>query len=138
MAFSDADKNNIRSFLGYSGRYAQTDSVLEQAMDTIGTDTNAVTEIQGYITDAQAVHTNLKNLRSQFQVAAVDESRLDLAQGVTLMRQEGRRLCGIIAAKLGVRCRHDYFSPTLRNEAPALGFAGVMGDDNPSGLVKLG
>lgn len=124
MALSSADRDNVRTYLGYSGRFAQVDSVLEQAMDSINGDSDAVGTIQALILSCQGIDTQLTAIQTRAGISNVDEIVVDTTKGLRELRSEGRRYVGRMAAKLGVPIRHDAFAASTANEAPAPGMGG--------------
>lgn len=139
MAFTDTQKAQIRQYLGYSGLWPNVDTVLEQAMEAIGQDANAVTIALTYITGCQNAEAQLATLLSfNFVEQGSGSAKINPIAGAALTRQQGRMYCGNLAALMGVSTRHDYFSPTLANDAPSFGLSSLVGYNGGGGMMRMG
>lgn len=110
MAFTDTQKAQIRRWLGWSGRYFQTDSQLEQALLAIAAETQLLVEAE--ITNLTTIDAALSSssLRTHFKAEQVGSITLQGADELELLRSQGRQAVGRIAAMLGVEVRHDAFA----------------------------
>ena len=139
MAFTDPQKAQIRKYLGYSGLWPNVDTVLEQAMDAIGNDADAVAVTLTYLTNCATVDAQLLlQLSFNYVSQGSGSAKLDMAQGAVLARAEGRRWCGALAAMMGVDARHSYFDPTLSNDAPKLGLSSFVGVQGTGNAMRFG
>jgi hypothetical protein len=129
MALSDSSKAQIRLYLGYSGKYFQIDSVLEQAMNSVAADPDMQTILETLIARCQDVDAKLQASDNRQKMQSADQGAIVYRGPVELaaLRSQGRMAVGRMAAMLGVECRHDAFSPSLSNTAPVL-FGGLWGN----------
>jgi putative ubiquitin-RnfH superfamily antitoxin RatB of RatAB toxin-antitoxin module len=122
MAFTDAQRASIRLYLGWAGRWFQTDFQLEQAMDSATAETQAlvVVELANCATADTAI--NSASLATHFKAASVGNAQggivLQGADELELLRNRGRQAAGRIAAMLGVGIRHDAFSAAGPRSGP--------------------
>lgn len=120
MAFSEANKVAIRKYMGAGSIYKQLFPKLENAITAIqstadgGSQVDSSTEdsVKAYLVKLAAVEDKLEALQCQMQVvqAGKDEVTLNVAQGVYLLRSEGRRMVGVIARTLACAPVWDFFS----------------------------
>lgn len=119
MAFIEAERVEIRRYLGFSRMYLQTDPRLESAITTAqsaadgGAAPDSSTEalIRATLTDLGTLENSLKALWPQAQALAAGSLRLDVARAAAMLRAEGRRLVGVIADQLEIAPRRDVFAP---------------------------
>lgn len=118
MAFVEAEKVQIRRWLGYSAIYTNLDSRLESAIITVqstadgGSRPDNTTElaIKDYLTKLSTVETRLNELAIQMHVGTVDEVELDGPRGQLGLRQLGRQYVGHISDALSTKPLRDPFS----------------------------
>ncbi len=120
MAFSETNKVQIRKYMGAGSIYLQLFPKLENAITAVqstadgGTrpDSSTENEVKSYLTKLATVESNLEALQCQMQVvqAGKDEVTLNVAQGVRLLRSEGRRMIGTISRILACAPVWDFFS----------------------------
>lgn len=112
-------------YLGWAARFHQTDSRLEQAMNSLAT----TTDDEALVVAQLAVLTNIDT-----QIAVTDQTvkatqlgaiQLRAAYQLSVLRARGRQSCGRIAAILGVQIRSDAYS----GGGPA-NFAGPYGPED--------
>lgn len=131
MALTNAQRVEIRRCLGWSARFRQFDSRLEQAMNALdamfSTDPDTTTQVIGYLASVAAVEVELLDAHTNAQAEQLGAIKLDGAKLIGILRSEGRRFVGQLSATLGVPVRHDIFS----GRAPST-FA------SPSGMVSQG
>jgi hypothetical protein len=139
MAFSPTQMAQIRQYLGYSGLWPNVDTVLEQAMEAVGQDADAVTIILGYLTVCQAQETLLQNITTfGFVTDGSASAKIDPVAGEQMVRRVGRTYCGNLAAALGVKVRKHYFDATDSNDAPTLGFSSFVGYQGGGDMMRMG
>lgn len=126
MAFSLAERQSVRKYLGWSGRYFQTDSRLEQAMNAIASETEA--EVRTELTRIASLETEMDAARRRWKAAKVGSIELQGGVEFGLLRSAGRQSAGRIAAMLGVEVRHDAFSGT--GPSGSMSLDGFSGGDN--------
>lgn len=134
MALTDTQKAEIRRALGWSARFHQFDSRLEQAMSAIATEPEH--ELQ--ITDTLANHGILANIASIQTELTAAHARLkaDKVGSILLrkeelrqLRQEGDRWVKDLARLLGVETRNGGLFGGARIGTFA-GFGGPYGASN--------
>lgn len=109
MAFTEADRVQIRHFMGAGQLFLQAYPFLESAISNVqsvgdgGTrpDSSAETAIKSLVTDMQSVESNLKTLWPTMLALTADEVRIDPARAMAALRMEGRRLAFSLARHLG-------------------------------------
>jgi len=108
MAFSLTERQSIRTYTGWSGRYFQTDSRLEQAMNAVAAETE--TAIRTELTGIATLETEMTAARRRWKAAEVGSIVLQGETEYGLLRSAGRQAAGRIAAMLGIGIRHDAFA----------------------------
>lgn len=111
-SFTDTQRANIRLYLGWSARFHQTDSRLEQAMSAVDMESSGATNticvaLLASLADIEAKLLDAHNRLKAMQVGSIT---LPGKNELGLLRSEGRRFAGKLAATLGVEVRHDVFS----------------------------
>lgn len=119
-ALTDAQRAQIRFYLGWPSRFHQIDSGLEQAMSAIdmGDDesyaviTRAFTHTDGpgLLASLKDVDAKLLTADDSLEVEQVGTIKLNLRDKVALLRSKGRQFAGRLAALLSVELRHDVFA----------------------------
>lgn len=125
MAFSEAEKASIRKYLGWTARYHQTDSRLEQAMYGVGDLADTVTLVQGLLTKLDGIETSIAACYGRLKAAKVGAIELPGMGELAALRSEGARFSGQLAATLGVGVRHNVWAAYGPSE-----FAGPAGISN--------
>ena len=118
MAWTEADRAVIRSYLGFPALFLQADPRLESAMQSVqseadgGTRPDNSTELQmrGWLAQLAAIEARLESLWDEAEALKVDELGVDPMRALALLRSEGRRIVGRIARALGTSPRHDVFT----------------------------
>lgn len=110
MALTAANKADIRYFLGWSARFHQSDSRLEQAMSALDTELEAQALVLADIVKAKDIDTRLTDAYLRLKAIKLGSIDLPVRNEIDLLRSEGRRFVGRIAATLGVEVRHDVFA----------------------------
>ena len=113
MAFTEAERVSIRSYCGYSARFHQVDTCLEQAMNAVDSDPDpdTATKIRALIVEADNIRTALTDALGRLKAAKVGSIILPGRTEIGMLRSEGQRICSEIAAILGVEIRHKCFYP---------------------------
>ena len=128
--WTSAQKAKIRLFLGWSARFHQYDSRLEQAMSAIEGESDDSTHdlIVGFLASLDDIQTRLTSAYSRIKAMKVGSIDLPGAMEMGLLKAEGRRFVGQLAATLGVEVRHDVFGSGRFNSFA--GFDGLSGGGN--------
>jgi hypothetical protein len=110
--WTTGEKAKIRFYLGWSARFHQFDSRLEQAMSAIEGETDDSTrdELIGVLTALDDIKTRIVDAYGRLKARVVGSITLPGFDEIGMLRSEGRRLTGQVAATLGVAVRHDVFS----------------------------
>lgn len=111
--FTSNDRARIRWYLGWSARFHQMDSRLEQAMNAV--DMEPTDDTKALITGNLAqmdtlMNTTIPAAYNRLKALKVGSIDLPAHKEIAMLRSEGRRLGGQIAACLGVETRHDVWS----------------------------
>jgi hypothetical protein len=118
MAWTEADRATIRSYLGFPALFLQADPRLEAAMTAVQSeadggvrlDGSTETQIRVWLTQLAKVESRLEELWDEAEALKVDELGVDPMRAMALLRAEGRRVVGRIARALGTAPRHDVFT----------------------------
>lgn len=116
MALTEAHRASIENYLGWSARFRQMDSALDQAMDAIATlperealITNALTAappgILAALADIDAKIIKAHGRLKADKVGSIELNRGELGQ----LRSEGRRFVNRLSRLLGVEIRANVF-----------------------------
>lgn len=110
--FTNAQRAKIRWYLGWSARFHQTDSRLEQAMNAVDmeVDDSSYDLIVANLAAMDAISTKLTQAYDRLKALKVGSIDLPGAGEIGMLRSEGRRLGGQLAACFGVETRHDVWS----------------------------
>ena len=142
MALSPAERALVRTYLGWSARFHQMDSALEQAMNALDQDSDSLalvqTPVTGFLARIADVDAKLLGADTTLLVSAAGTVALDPARQVALLRSKGRMFVGRLAALLGVPVREDFFAGK-GPAGPFWGMGGTNGGGLPGGnLPRLG
>jgi len=119
MAFSEAERVQVRRYLGCSRLYLQSDPRLESVMTSVqaaadgGSAPDGSTEdlLRQTLADLAELKVRMKDLWAQAQALDADGLKIDVARAMAVLRSEGRLLVGVIADQLEVAPRRDVFAP---------------------------
>ncbi len=111
MSLTNAQKVSIRYWLGYSGRYFQTDTVLEQAMAAID-DADLEAQIATVLSSLTTIDAGRTDARASGGLKQADEVVFQDGNNSSLrsLIEEGSMLVGRLATMLGVPVRRNAFS----------------------------
>ena len=116
---TSAQRASIRLYLGWSARFHQTDSRLEQAMsaidvgdvDTYNFIVNALNGTPpGLLAQLGDIDTRLTAALVDVKARKVGSIELMGEGEISVLRSMGREYAGRLASLLGVEVRHDVFS----------------------------
>lgn len=124
MALTEDQKFQIRLYMGWSERFHQEDSALEQAMSALETRTSAQAGVVALL--GQCVRIDDSITAAEKRLKATEMGPITLNGGeIGQLRDRGREFVGRIASILGVEVRNDVFSGNLPSgRASALGMVG--------------
>lgn len=111
-ALTDAEKATIREYMGWSARFAQTDTALERAMSAIDGMPAELDKLRAHLTELARIDAALVACEARFkadQVGSITLSQSELRR----LRSRGEERLGRMATLLGVEVRDNPFSPDL-------------------------
>lgn len=103
MAFTETEKAQIRSYLGYPAVNRSSDVTLEGALVVVGADAAATVLVQGLLAELAGVDTALTASRGALRVGEVDGAKLRGPEEIRALRAEGLRLTARLARVFDVR-----------------------------------
>lgn len=109
MAYAEAQRVEIRFYLGWSARFHQFDSRLEQAMNAVDTELDTQAKAEVILAALADVMAKLTDAHSRLKALKVGSIELPGKIEIAMLRAEGRRHAGALAALHGVEVRHDVF-----------------------------
>jgi hypothetical protein len=124
MAFVEADRVQIRLYVGASAIFASLWPALENAISASQSvadggsrpDSSTETLVKSILTTLQQIDAARVNLLTKFHAVKVDELTVDAVRGTAALRQEGRILVGRLCSTLGMRGPvHDVYSSSPPN-----------------------
>lgn len=113
MALSEAQRIEVRTYLGWSDRFHQTDSRLEQALNAIDLRPDSLAKVVALLASITDIETKLEDAHGRLKARNVGSIALEAEIELGALRSEGRRFVGRMSVLLGVECRHDVFSGSL-------------------------
>lgn len=128
MAFTDTQRAQVRLYLGWPARFWQSDSRLEQAMNSIDDKAEELTICTGLLTSLADIDTRLTACYTRLKALAVGKITLPGQGELMALRSEGRRFAGRLASTLGVAVRHDVWSGSTPSQFSS--YDGLDGSDN--------
>jgi hypothetical protein len=134
--WTDVQKASIRLYLGWSARFHQSDSRLEQAMSAIEGETTDATHdrIVTMLTSLDDIQERIVDALGRIKAMRVGSIDLPGPMEMGMLRSEGRRFAGQLAATLGVAVRHDVFSGTGPHDFASFdGMSGGSGNEMKQG-----
>ena len=110
--FTPTERAKVRWYLGWSARFHQMDSRLEQAMNAVDMEPTDDTRnlIVANLTAMDGLNTRIVDAYNRLKALKVGSIDLPSHGEIGMLRSEGRRLGGQVAAALGVETRHDVWS----------------------------
>lgn len=110
MSLTATQRGQIRLYIGWSARFYQTDSRLEQAMNGMDTRPEETLLILSELTRLIAVDAKLDDAANRFKAHKVGSIELQGDMELGLLRSQGRQAAGRMASLLGVEVRNDVFA----------------------------
>ena len=136
MALTDAQKDSVRQYVGWTFRFRQTDSQLELALNAVDQDATVQATVIAMLAALANIDAAILDAYSRIKAKAlVGEIELMESQEIAILRSEGRRNVGRLAGYLGVPVKQDVYSSALPTH-----FAGYAGPYGGTGgnLPRLG
>ena len=112
MALTEPERVQVRLYMGWSARFFQFDSELEQAMNALDSKPDTEQLVRDLIAECQRIDAAITTAENRFKAAAVGSIKLTLGNELALLRSRGRQFTGRLSATLGVEVRHDVWSGT--------------------------
>lgn len=100
MAFTDAEKTEIKRFLGIPPVYNDMSIDIRSRIEKAESDATVETAVRTAIEDAANIEEQLRLIVPTLLVKAVDSLTMGHMDGVNALRSEGRRVCSHLAALL--------------------------------------
>lgn len=121
MAFTDAQRVQIRYFMGYPQLYLQTYSILEMALNAIEQKAEMSALVLELVASLQNIDAELLNGLKYIKVDRVDNiMNTSRMAHINILRSEGRRLVNRLGATLNTSRRADVFGTTSGNVSNSL------------------
>ncbi len=135
MALTDAQKDQVRQYMGWTFRFRQTDSQLELALNAVDQDTTVQSTVVSQIAVLVDVDSRIVAAYERIKAKVlIGDVELMESQEIAILRSEGRRGVGRLAGYLGVPVRQDVYSGSLPNR-----FSGYEGSYGGGGnLPRIG
>ncbi len=134
MALTSAQKADVRFYLGWSARFHQFDSRLEQAMTALDTEPDSEALVIAEVAACKAVDAEIDGAHPRLKARKVGSIGLWGWEEITALRREGQRHVDRIASTLGVEVRTKvFFSHGVRSFA---GFGGPYGGTHDNYIGK--
>lgn len=111
-ALTDEEKATVRMYLGWSGRFAQTDTALERAMSAIDGMAADLALLRAHLTELARIDAALLACEARFKADKVGTIELSQSE-LSRLRSRGAERVGRLATLLGVEVRDNPFSPDL-------------------------
>jgi hypothetical protein len=108
--FTNAQRVDIRYFLGWPQRYFGIETDLEIAMNTVQQDADTEALVVSLLPLLHDVDDKIVAARERLAAKELGSITLPGAEEIGVLRSEGRRLSGRLASILGVWIKHDVFS----------------------------
>ncbi len=122
MAFSEAEKVQIRRYLGGTLLYIDQNPRLESAISTVET----LTATEDYIRDdllvqLAAIDVDLTSQHNKFIALSADEVKVDAVRAMYALRDEGWRVVGLLADAFGLSPFRNVYEGKTARPGQALG-----------------
>lgn len=138
MAFSDSERAKIYLYLGYSQRFLQINSVLDQAISSIGGNPEAVLIVQDLLNELDTVKAEIRTARRRLKYERIEDVYYRKGmEEIAALRSDGRMWAGQLASVFGVDVQHDAFSASGSSGQPTW-VSQLMAGGSPRGSMKMG
>lgn len=122
MAFTGAQRAQIRLFLGWPARYFQEESALEQSMNGVENEVDTYNEIVVILARIADIDSKVTSCYTRMKALKVGGIGLTGQLELGALRSEGMRVTSHLASILGIEIRNNYWTG-----APYEGRAGAGG-----------
>lgn len=110
-ALTPEERASVRLYLGWPARFYQAEPALEQSMNALDQSDDATHGVViSLLASLADVDAKLVDAHNRLKAKKVGSIELMEDKEVQMLRSEGRRFAGRLAAVLGVEIRHDVFS----------------------------
>lgn len=135
MALTEPQRDSVRQYVGWNFRFRQTDSQLELALNAVDQDATVQATVIGMLASLASIDASITDAYSRIKAKSVDGDLVLMeSQEIAILRSEGRRFVGRLAAYIGVPVRQDVYGSALPSH-----FAGYGGPYGGTGnLPRLG
>jgi hypothetical protein len=126
MALTEEQKFKLRLYLGWSERFHQHDSALEQAFSALESRPSAENGTIALLAECERIDSAITAAEGRLKATTVGSIELNTME-INQLRDRGRQFVGRIASILGVEVRNDVFSgalPTARASAFGMVYGG--------------
>lgn len=118
MAFAEADRVQIRRWLGFAPIYQATNPRLESAIKSVQStadggqmpDNSTELAVKAHLAELATIETRWKDLYEEMEAYKVEESTVDPVRGLAGLKQIGRMYVGFLSDALACRPMRDVFS----------------------------
>lgn len=131
MALDATQKANVRTSLGWSAQFSQTDNALENAFDGLAAEPEHEALVIALLADIAAVKAQIIDARKRLKGLKVGSIELDAFRSeMAALRWDGARLTGELATIMGVERRHNIFGSGSPSRTGWYGPTGGGVEDN--------
>jgi hypothetical protein len=135
VALTDAQKDSVRQYVGWNFRFRQTDSQLELALNAVDQDATVQATVIAQLAALVDIDARIVGAYERIKAKVlIGDVELMESQEIAILRSEGRRGVGRLAAYLGVPVRQDVYSSALPSQFS--GYHGPYGGTH--NLPRLG
>ena len=113
MAFTDAQKENIRFYLGYPQVYLYANPRLESAINVVGNSATLVDKVQGILDKLDATQDNLSQAQQTAGLKRAEDIEWygNTNQNVVgILNAEGKKFCTQLSIIFGVPIANNVFA----------------------------
>lgn len=118
MAFTEAQRVEVRRYLGWPSRYFQVDTRLETGMNSVEMHAETKASVEATLAALAVVEAAVTAAYPRLRAKQVGSIALPGGGEIGMLRSEGRRLTHVLAGYFGVEVRPDAV------------FGGGVGGDN--------
>lgn len=115
MAFTLQERSWIRQYLGLPDFYLTTNTLLENALDLVGSQDESATVVRQILTNIQAVEAQIADLGIQLAgLKSAGKGDIEYYQGMNLtdLQRLGNMYCGQLSIKMSTKIVAPYFGGT--------------------------
>lgn len=109
---TDEEKSDIRMYMGWSARFAQTDTALERAFSSIDMMPADLAKVRVHLTELARIDAAITASEARFKADEVGTIKLSQTE-LPRLRSRGMERVGRLATLLGVEVRDNAFGPDL-------------------------